>query len=144
MGWNPNTLPDRVKELIDQRDRPGGKAGKAWRTQSEIEQDNAHQSELELHEQFWSFLRRNNFEDVEYSNPHRATRARKGRPDFLICRNSRRLGIEFKVHPNVLSPEQIAFFEMAQREKNRCVVCFDYETAIQETNMFFSDNEQNR
>lgn len=134
MGWNPSILPNPVLRCMDKKDRPRGNAG---RTTEESEQKRIFRLEIELHEQFWSFLRRNGFEDVEYSNPRRSTRARKGRPDFLVCRGSRRLGIEFKIHPNKLSVDQVRFFEMTERQGNRCVCCWDYETATREMKMFF-------
>jgi VRR-NUC domain-containing protein len=134
MGWDPNTIPDRVKELMV--DRP---KGKVWQTSAEAIQKKADQLEFELHDQFWSFLRRNNFEDVEYSGMHQSTRRRKGVPDFLVCRDSRRLGIEFKVPPNKLSEDQVKFFEMAERQNNRCIVCYDYQSAVHAMKEFFDE-----
>jgi hypothetical protein len=134
MGWDSKALPDRILKRMPKAERPGGNAGL---TATEAEEKRISQLELEIHTQFWSFLRRNGFEDVEYSNPHRSTRARKGRPDFLICRRSRRLGIEFKVYPNKLSGAQEEFFAMAARQDNPCLCCYDYESATRAVLEFF-------
>jgi hypothetical protein len=133
MGIHLSDLNDKQKSLIADRPRT-----KAWRTLGEAETQRQKRCELEMHNQFWSFLRRHGFEDVEYSNPHRKTRARQGRPDFLICRDSHRLGIEFKLPGNKLSPEQETFFQMAERQGNLCLVCFSYREAINAVTVFFS------
>jgi hypothetical protein len=135
MGWKPSFLPNRVLECMNREDRPKGPAGM---TSQEAETKRVFELEIELHNQFWGFLRRNDFEDVEYSNPRRSTRARRGRPDFLICRGSRRLGIEFKIRPNKLSPDQIKFFEMAKRQTNTCLCCYDYSSAVSAMESFFN------
>ena len=132
MGISLSDLNDKQKSLIANRPRT-----KAWQTFAEAENRRQQGCELEMHEQFWSFLRRNKFEDVEYSNPHRSTRARKGRPDFLVCRDNRRLGIEFKLPGNKLGPEQEEFFAMAERQGNLCLVCFSYQEAINAMIVFF-------
>ena len=132
MGINLSDLNDKQKSLIADRPRT-----KAWKTFAEAETQRQERCELAMHDQFWSFLRRNGFEDVEYSDPHRKTRAPKGRPDFLICRDSSRLGIEFKLPGNKLSPEQETFFQMAERQGNLCLVCFSYREAINAVIVFF-------
>jgi hypothetical protein len=134
MGWDSQTLPDRVKERMDKKDRPRGNAGKTF---EECEQERLFKLETDLHKNFWNVLRRHGFSDVEYSSPRRSTRARPGRPDFLVCRNSRRLGIEFKIRPNKLSPEQEQFFEMARSQGNACVCCYDLSDAIEALTVFF-------
>jgi ribosomal protein S14 len=133
-------LPDHMLSKIELFQRKKHKLGVTYQ---ESQAQQIYKTELEIHNQIWSFLRRNNFEDVEYSNPHRSTRARRGRPDFLICRDGRRLGLEIKVGSNKLSSDQSAFFEMAQRQNNRCVVCYDYQSAVREIKTFFhlSQNE---
>jgi hypothetical protein len=132
MGWNLNELPDRVKDKIEGQPR-----NKAWRTFAEAEDERVFGLELELHSQYRAFLNRNGFEDVQYSNPHKRTTVKIGTPDFLVTRNSRRLGIEFKIPPNKLSEAQETFFEMAERQGNRCAVCYDLATATQITVEFF-------
>jgi hypothetical protein len=135
MGWKPSFLPNRVLECMNREDRPKGLAGL---TNQEAEAKRVFELEIDLHNQFWGFLRRNGFEDVEYSNPRRSTRARRGRPDFLVCRNNRRLGIEFKINPNKLSTDQVKFFEMAQRQGNSCLCCYDYPSAVSAVTEFFN------
>ena len=120
---------------MDPKDRPKGNAGKTF---EECEQRRVLDLEIQLHNQFWGFLRRNEFRDVEYSNPRRSTRARRGRPDFLICRNNRRLGIEFKIRPNKLSVDQEKFFEMASDQCNTCLCLYDYESAVRATENFYN------
>ena len=135
MGIDLESAPDSFKRRINRKDRPKGKVG---RTFAEAEADRVFELEIQLHNQFWSFLRRNDFEDVEYSNPRKPTRARKGRPDFLVCRGDRRLGIEFKIKPNKLSPDQIEFFKMAKRQGNACVICYTYASATKSMEEFFN------
>jgi hypothetical protein len=132
MGWKLRELPDRVKNKIAGRPRH-----KAWRTFAEAEDERVFRLELELHNQYRAFLNRNGFEDVQYSNPHKRTTVKAGTPDFLVTRNSRRLAIEFKIPPNKLSPAQETFFAMAERQANRCAVCYDLASAIRITVEFF-------
>lgn len=134
MGLNPNNLPNPVLQRMDPKDRPRGNAGKTF---EQCEEKRIFDLEIQLHNEFWGFLRRNGFKDVEYSNPRRSTRARKGRPDFLICRGNRRLGIEFKIRPNKLSPDQEKFFKMALDQGNTCLCLYDYESAVRAMEDFF-------
>lgn len=87
MGFT-GLLPEHV--LTKMVDRP---KGKRFRTAAEFQNAHELKLELELHRQFWAFLNRHNFRDVQYSNPHRRTTVKAGTADFLITRGNRRLGI---------------------------------------------------
>jgi len=132
MGWDPSFLPNQVIRRMDPENQH------RYRRKEPRKID----PEISLHNQFWGFLRRHEFEDVEYSNPRKSTRARKGRPDFLICRDGCRLAIEFKVGNNKLSQDQEQFFEMAKRQNNPCFCLRDYPSAIRLMQEFFSFTTQ--
>lgn len=105
-------------------------------TNEETATEKEREGELELHEQFISFLRRNSL-GYYHTNPSRKSTIKRGMPDFGVYDESRIVWIEFKVGHNDLSPVQkVQIAEMVSR-KNVVFVCHEYPTAVELTTKFF-------
>jgi hypothetical protein len=119
-------LPENILKRMDQADRKAlGKAGRTWQ---EITATNEHKSELDLHNDFINWLRRNQVHYI-HANPTRRSTIREGAPDFYCMREGRVICIEFKVGHNYLSETQKAVVVELTEFQIPVFVCHDYETA---------------
>jgi hypothetical protein len=107
MGIPLEQLTDRQIALIDTRDRKPLK--RRGMTAAEKRDKRCKILERKIHDQFSGFAKRNGF-IVWHSSPIKRSSIRSGLPDFLLWKNGRALGIEFKVPPNNLTTEQINVF----------------------------------
>jgi hypothetical protein len=141
MGIPPGQLTDQFLSKIDRRDRkPLGKAGM---TQAEIRDKRCKILERRIHYQFSGFAKRNGF-IVWHSSPVKRSSIRTGLPDFLLWKDGRALGIEFKVPPNDLTTEQRTVFTEIGGVGCEVIVCTEtdpgaaYVQATRETAKFFN------
>jgi hypothetical protein len=94
--------------------------------------------EREIHDQFGKWLYKKGFEDCYHSDPVRRPTIKAGLPDFGVYRDSRIIWIEFKVHPNKLTPVQEQCFERMGRNGNIIMVCHDSPEAERIVSKFFN------
>jgi hypothetical protein len=94
--------------------------------------------EREIHSQFGKWLYKRGIEDYYHSDPVRRPTIKAGLPDFGVPYNSRIIWIEFKVHPNKLTPVQEQCFERMGRNGNIIMVCHDSPEAERIVTKFFN------
>jgi hypothetical protein len=140
MGIPPGQLTDQFLSKIDQRDRKPLK--RRGMTAAEKRDKACKILERKIHDQFSGFAKRNGF-IVWHSSPVKRSSIRSGLPDFLLWKNHRALGIEFKVPPNNLTTEQINVFREIEVTGCQVIVCIEttegaaYAQATREVTKFF-------
>lgn len=127
-------IPPNIARLMSPADR------KANGIETPEEESERHNLTLErdIHSQFGSWLYRHGFEDYYHSDPVRRPTIKSGLPDFGVYRDSRIIWIEFKVHPNSLTPSQEECFERMGRNGNIIMVCYSSPQAEQIVTKFFN------
>src|SRR5262245_5500614 len=120
MGIDPSLLTDRQRELMDPQGRK--KLGKRSMTAAEALHIETTRLERKIHDQFSCFCLRHGI-DYWHSDPTRKSTIGAGLPDFLCLRDSRGIGIEFKVPPNKLSAVQEQRLLLLAEHGNLVYVC---------------------
>jgi hypothetical protein len=82
MGWNPNTLTEKQRQMIAPKDRQA--LGRAAITNEEATEKQADRLEKEIQKQLAGLLSRCGIEVIS-SGMHRKTSTQKGTPDFLFA-----------------------------------------------------------
>ena len=114
-------LPDRIlNKIADPKERK--KLGRAGITACEAWRRETTKLERKIHDEFASWCRRNEI-TFWHSNPTRKSSIGVGLPDFLCVRGGRCIGIEFKVYPNTLSPEQLLKISELREHGTGVCVC---------------------
>jgi hypothetical protein len=120
MGIDLANLTDRQLQMMPNAERK--KLGKRAVTAAEALHVETSRLERKIHDQFTGFCDRYGI-DPWHSNPTRKSSIRAGYPDFLCVKNSRAVGIEFKIPPNKLSAVQEARFAECRAHGNEVHVC---------------------
>jgi hypothetical protein len=123
------TFPEAFLRLMRPEDR--ARLGKGGVTQSEAQHRFAQQAERRMHDEFarWLGLHRDELY-WDHSRMDKATRNRKGHPDFVIQSAGCVLNIEFKAPGNTLSADQKEVHAWLRRVGSVPHVCFNVESAI--------------
>jgi hypothetical protein len=100
-------LPDHIlSKIADPAERK--RMGKAGVTLAELEAEHSEKAERQDHNNYLSFLHRNEFKNwqILHANPNKRSTLPPGHPDFLIQAKGRSLYLEFKAGTNKLSDVQ--------------------------------------
>lgn len=79
----PSDIPDKMKRLIDEKDRKGA-LGKFAHTAAEVTEKAQHKCEKEMQEQIITFLELKDWYYIRQRMDKRA-QLKAGTPDFIIC-----------------------------------------------------------
>jgi len=141
MGIDLADITEAMRARMCPTDRKA--LGKRGLTNAEARDKYCTRTERAIHGQFSGFCKRNGF-IVWHSNPARKGSIRTGLPDFLLWKNGRAFGVEFKVPPNDLSEVQKEVIAECGQVVNTVAVCTEitpgeaYAMAIKAVQEFFN------
>lgn len=119
-------LPENILNKMSPSDRKSI----GQQTASEATQQGAEKAEEDQHKLFIQWLNLNNIQFIHASMKKKAKTLKPGWPDFSVFANGQAVFVEFKVHPNKESEDQVKVRKEMEASGCNCVVAYSVMDAI--------------